>query len=104
MNSSQDLNSIFNNNNVDFTQMGCVDKLNTGYFITLQGVEQETAVATQNKTAENTVKSYSCWSFNNCFLSYSQRHARIPNILLGNILCICVTTIVSIDKLILVRT
>ena len=59
MNSSPDLNSIFNNNNADCTHIGCVDKLNTGHFITLRGVEQETAVDTQNKTTENTAKSYS---------------------------------------------
>ena len=52
MNSSPDLNSIFNNNNADCTHMGCVNKLNTGHFITLQGEEQETAVDTQNKTTE----------------------------------------------------
>ena len=36
--------------------MGCDDKLNTGHFITLQGVEQETAVDTQNKTTEKQPK------------------------------------------------
>ena len=59
MNSSPDLNSIFNNNNADCTHIGCVDKLNTGYFIMLHVFEPETAVDTQNKNTEKIAKSYS---------------------------------------------
>ena len=59
MNSSPDFKSIFNNINADCTHIGCVDKLNTWYFIMLQGFRPETAVETQNKTTEKIAKSYS---------------------------------------------
>ena len=59
MNSSPDLNSIFNNSNADCTHIGCVDKLNTGHFIMLHGFEPETAVDAQNNNIEKIAPSYS---------------------------------------------
>ena len=59
MDSSPDLNSIFNNKNADCTHTGYVDNLNNGYFIMLQAFEPETAVDTPNKNTEKTATSYS---------------------------------------------
>ena len=44
--------------------MDCLDKLNTRHIITLQGVEQETAVNAQNKNAKKKPKVTVNWTFN----------------------------------------
>ena len=59
MNSSLDLNNNFSNNNAGYTHTGCVDKINTGYFIKAQRFKPETTVDTQNKSTEKMTKSYS---------------------------------------------
>ena len=50
---------IFNNNNAANPHIGCVDELNAGHFIMVQGFKPETVAETNNKNTKNIAKSYS---------------------------------------------